>query len=90
MAPNYGTSLWKFFPNSGLRKFRHGKSAVVNKTRRRSTHHGWPHIVYYVSQRNALTPVNSILWISCTTCSYSYAAVNKILTDIARRAVRQR
>jgi len=33
---NKGTSVWNFAPNSGLRKFLHGKS-VVNKSRRRSS-----------------------------------------------------
>ena len=27
---NKGTSLWNFVPNSGLRKFRHGKSIVLS------------------------------------------------------------
>jgi len=37
-----------------------------------------------------LPPVATLLWICCTSCSHSCAAVDKMLTDIARRAVRLR
>jgi len=45
--------------------------------------------VYYTSvDRNSLLHCFGLLRICCTTCFYSCAAVDKISTDIARRAVR--
>ena len=32
ICKNKGTSLWNFIPNSGLRKFRYGKSIVLSTT----------------------------------------------------------
>ena len=32
ISKNYGTSLWGFVPDSGLRKFRHGKSIALSTT----------------------------------------------------------
>jgi len=65
----------------------------VNKTRQRSSL--W--ITPRLSRRRAHTTRRStvtlqlhnfvLLWIFCTTCSYSCAAVDKISTDTARRAV---
>jgi len=32
LKANMGTSLWDFVPNSGLGKFRHGKSIALSTT----------------------------------------------------------
>jgi len=82
----------------GTLDFRHCKSIVLS-TKLVDGRACWQHlrrsprrltltayIVYYTSvHRNAVTL--NVLWICCTTCSYSYAAVGKISLDIARRAV---
>jgi len=63
---NKGTFLRNFVSNSGLRKFRHGKSIVLSiklidapacwPHLLRSTRNGWTHIVYYTSvDHDALT-----------------------------------
>jgi len=54
---------------------------------RRSTRRGWTQIVYYTSVE---LHYFDLFWICCTTYSYSYAAVNQISTDTARRVVRLR
>jgi len=92
-------------PNSELRILSRQVNRVVNKTRRRSSvlttlttvdasrlDVDWTHMLYYTPvDRNA--PSSSayfdLLWICCTTCYYSCAAVDKLSTDIGigRRAV---
>ena len=55
------------------------------------TYDGRRVMVYYTSvDCKLLAPFLALLWICCTTCSYGCAAVDKISTDTARRAVRLR
>jgi len=92
ISTHKSTSLRNFVPNSGLRKFRHGKS-IVWSTKLNDGRARWPHwpqtarTVYYTSNdRNDLTSFD-LLWIYCTTSYYRCAADNEISTDIARRTV---
>jgi len=66
---NKGTSLWNFAPNSGLRKFYRTKSIVL-LTKLVDSGACGSHLQTMMS--SCWTP---LLW--CTTCSYSWATVDK-------------
>ena len=85
-SKNKATSLWDFVPNSGLRKFRHGKSVALSTKLgracglhlRQSTSSCWTHIAYRSLvdfDCDLLTPLAyfDLFSICCTTCSYSCA-----------------
>ena len=95
-----GTSLRNFAPNSGLRKISPYSKSIVLSTilvdgracrshLRQSTRSCWMHIVYCTSVdgnplKLELRYYIVLFWICCTTCSYSCAAVDEILTDALR------
>ena len=95
---NKGTSLWNFVPNSWLRNIptasrsrcQQNSSTVESVGDTYTTvDESW----LFTTSRSAVTlylHYLDLLWICCTTCFYSCAAVDKILTDIALRAVRLR
>ena len=94
---NKGASLWNFAPNSGLRKCHHGKSVALS-TKLVDGRACCQHHVRQLTSRGCLLhvgqlyPSNSITGtaICCGFAVQLVCTVDKILTDIARRAVRLR
>jgi len=94
-----GTFLWNFVQVLDVWNFAMAsRSRVVNKTRRRSSLlttltrspcRGWTRVVYCTSvDRNAITPsLRFVVDLLYNSLLYSCAAVDKISTATARRAV---
>ena len=93
-----GTSLWNFFRTLNLKILPRQVAGVINRTRRRSSLLTTPaaidaswldahHLPHDGRPMPSLHCFDS-LWICCTNCSQCCAAVDKISTDVARRAVR--
>jgi len=91
ISRNNGIFLWNFLPNSGLRKFRRGKSIALST----KLIDGRACELYYiyngrrvVAERTWCNTRRStamiylhyfhVLWICCTTCSHSSATVDKM------------
>ena len=86
---NKGTFLRNFAPNSGLKKFRHGKSiAMSSKLDGLTRPRYWMHVTRQSTV--TLTPPLRFVVDFLYNCSYSSAIVDKIFADTARRSVRLR
>ena len=90
-SENKGTSLWNFVPNSGLRKFHHGKSPASSTKLVVDSWACWQHLYDSMScgcLLQVLTqPSNSITSICYGSVAQLVSTVDKILTHIAYRVV---